>query len=107
MLNRILIVAGVLTLTVSMGTSTARAGWGCGFRWRGLQNGIYGSVWKNPTEAGARKLSLDICKEPPQPHKGCFIVGCRENVDTEEQAHAIWPLGSGKPVGCRGNATGC
>jgi len=93
--------ASVLVLAATT-SSTASAGWGCGFRWPGLQSDRNGSVWAIPTEKEARAAAMRLCKET---QKGCFITTCRAGIDSKEQAYAVWPFGSAAAVNCFGS--GC
>ena len=93
-------VAVVIACTVPL--STASAGWGCGFRFENLPSGRNGRVWGLDTADEARAAAMRLCERT---QKGCYIVGCRNNVDTPAEAEAIWPLGTRDKVDCLG--TGC
>ncbi|HLH93338.1 MAG TPA: hypothetical protein VKX28_33345 [Xanthobacteraceae bacterium] len=79
-----IIMACSLTLT------SAWAGWGCGYRFSGLEKGRYGAVWAYVSRAKAHAAALKLCRSSGA-HR-CFVVGCREGIDTEAQAHVPWPL---------------
>lgn len=82
--------------------TSAWAGWGCGYRFPGLEKGRYGAVWAYPSRAQAHAAALKLCGRSGA--HGCYIVGCREDIDSEAQAHVRWPLKG--PVGvCVGS--GC
>jgi hypothetical protein len=94
--------AASIILACSLPLTSAWAGWGCGYRFSRLENGRYGAVWAYPSQQEARAAAMKLC-EGSGAH-GCFIVGCRDGIDSEEQAHVPWPLKG--PVGvCVGS--GC
>jgi len=94
-----IVMAAVMT---ALPLTPAWAGWGCGYRFPGLDKGRYGAVWGYPSREEARRQAMRLC-ESSGAH-GCFIVGCRDGIDTEAQAHVPWPLNG--PVGvCVGS--GC
>jgi hypothetical protein len=89
-------------LVCAMPFSAAWAAWGCGYRFSGLANGRYGSVWGEGSADAAREAAMRLCTNSG--HQGCTIVGCSDNVGTRDQAEKFWPING--PVGnCYGN--GC
>jgi len=101
-MHRYLIITASILVLAATNTSTAWAGWGCGFRWPGLASDRNGSVWALPTMEKARQAAMRLCK---QTQNGCFVTNCREGIDTEKQAHAVWPFGGAPAVNCFGS--GC
>ena len=101
-MHRYLVATASLLILAVADTTAAWAGWGCGFRWPGLQSDRNGSVWAIPSEKEARKTAMRLCKET---QTGCFVVSCREGIDTKEQAYAVWPFGAAAPKNCFGS--GC
>ena len=61
-------------------------------------------MWSEDTEAEARKDVLKNCQDFKQ--GACEIISCRDNVDSQRQAHAIWPA-TGATDGCYGDKTAC
>jgi hypothetical protein len=82
MRNCILIVAGVFA---SLSSSPTWAGWGCAYD----SNVGVGRRSDYSTEEEARKATLTACTS--RKFKNCRIIGCRANVDNNEQSMAIWP----------------
>ena len=76
--------------------------WGCGFRFANLPKGRNGSVWGMATADDARAAAIKLCQRT---QKGCYIVSCRNHVDTAKDAYKIWPLGTKDKVDCFGS--GC
>lgn len=72
---------------------SAQAGWGCLGKSR---DKLEFRTWSVADQAGARKAVLGTCQK--EHHAGCHIVACRENVDTQAQAFAVWP--GEAPVRC-------
>jgi hypothetical protein len=69
----------------SVSSSAAWANWGCAAR----SSGHTFRMWNEPTQAEARNDVLKNCrnsKEGP-----CKIISCSANVNSQDQAHAIWP----------------
>jgi hypothetical protein len=95
-------VSAIVVFTMPL--SDASAGWGCGYRWRGLPSGQHGSVWGLSSLKEARQSAFSLCSKSTAVDK-CYIVACRENIDTKEQAQAIWPLGTTGHGACFGS--GC
>src|SRR5689334_10730463 len=80
------------SILVLIGSSLpAWADWGCGFRYAGLKPGIYGYAYRGSSEKEARKDAMKLCKHGGT--KGCHIISCLNNIDTREQAEAVWPSG--------------
>jgi hypothetical protein len=91
-----------IIMACSVPLTSAWAGWGCGYRFPGLEKGRYGAVWAYPSQEKARAAAMKLC-ESSGAH-GCVIVGCRDGIDSAEGAHVPWPLKG--PVGvCVGS--GC
>ncbi len=66
------------------------AGWGCGAR---NVSGSIGRAWAGQSESEARDAALADCKKATRIYHEtakCYVV-CRPNVDTREQARALWP----------------
>ena len=61
-------------------------------------------MWNEPTEAKARSDVLKNCRDGKEGR--CRIISCRAGVDTQEQAHAIWPTNN-VVDGCFGNKDAC
>ena len=89
------LAAAVLVLAVANSTPTW-AGWGCGFTGSDIK-GNFGSIWGSGTEKEARATALRLCKKD---HRGCYIVGCRNNVNTREDAMALWPMAGAAVRNC-------
>ena len=87
-----LLIATAVALTAANGTS-AWAGWGCAFSGSDIK-GNFGRTWNADTREEARTTALRLCKRD---HKGCYIVACKENVDSKEDADALWPM-KGPPL---------
>jgi hypothetical protein len=84
--SRVFIGASLLVVAITATISTAWAGWGCG---ASTQGGAQGRTWNEPSEAKASTDALKLCAgEQSGP---CHIVSCQSNVDTADQAHALWP----------------
>jgi hypothetical protein len=99
---RYVFASASIIIACGLPLTSAWAGWGCGYRFTGLEKGRYGAVWAYPSQEKARAAAMKLCERSGA--HGCFIVGCREDIDTEEQAHMPWPLKG--PVGvCVGS--GC
>jgi hypothetical protein len=86
--KQVLVTASLLVLAVAAGAvsaSPARAGWGCGAI---NDDGGMGRTWHADSEREARTQALKACATEG---KSCHIINCRENIDTQQQAHALWP----------------
>jgi hypothetical protein len=95
-MRRGFLIAASLSLVAGTCASPAWAGWGCGSQlYPGGHFRTYGFATKK--EAGAAMLRL--CGTL---HRDCRITGCRENIDTQEQANAVWPLTATNQVHCGG-----
>ena len=94
-----LVVATALTTLVALTASPSWAGWGCQAL---IASGkIVSLSWGDRTEADARAEALNNCQiNQPEP---CHITDCKEGIDTEAQAGAIWPHGARK---CESNGPG-
>lgn len=83
-MKRLAILAFVL-LAAGSGTP-ASAGWGCAAK---SARGAMGRAWNSPSRSQAERDALKFCANG---HGGrCHVIGCRENVDTQAEAHALWP----------------
>ena len=89
---RVIFACAVVVAVCATRPSVAWAGWACGAI--SGENTI-GRSWGAATEEIARKYALQYCASGG--HHGCRIISCSANVDTQDQAHKIWP----------GNVTGC
>jgi hypothetical protein len=85
----LILVTSLLALTAT--SEPTWAFWGCGYRYSGLANGRHGSVAGFESQKAAQKGAIRLCEGSG--HRGCHVVGCAPNVDTLQQARAIWPLG--------------
>ena len=83
-----LIGCASLLVVLAFGASPAWAGWGCAWSAPELK-GNPGRIWSADTQAEAREASLRQCSRS---FKGCYIIACRANVDTKEEADALWPM---------------
>jgi len=91
-MHRQLIVAtSVLVLAVT--SAPAWAGWGCGAK---SANGAQGRNWSQSSKAAAIADAMHVCRD--EGGTKCRIMSCRANVDTEEQALALWPPDT--PLSC-------
>jgi len=90
------IVASVLLAAAT--ASPARAAWGCGSQ---LYPGGHFRTFGYPTKSEAGSVMLRLCG---QQHRDCKIQACRPNVDSEEQADAVWPLTTANQVRCGGGS---
>jgi len=75
----VILVIGLLPLS-------AHAGWGCLGRSR---DRLDFRTWHVDDQEDARSAVLSACLK--EGHPGCHIVACRENVDTQARAFAVWP----------------
>jgi hypothetical protein len=88
-------IAGAISIAGLIGVvtiSNAQAGWGCGAH---NVSGSQGRTWSQPSESEARSVALADCvKSARQYHETdeCRVAGCSPNVDTREQARALWPI---------------
>jgi hypothetical protein len=85
--KNLIVITGIIVLAIAS-ASSAWAGWGCGFTGSDIK-GNFGSIWGSRTEKEARATALRFCR---QDHRGCYVVGCRNNVNTKEHALALWPM---------------
>lgn len=92
-MHKAMMVAAALVLAVAGGSSAAWAGWGCAARGPG-------NSWANnfsyESETEARSNAVDVCERAyAQQHPGkrivCHVIGCKSNIDTQEQTLAAWP----------------
>lgn len=91
---RTLAILGMLTVVflVAQGV-TAQAGWGCLAK---SGDKLEFRTWSVADQTGARNAVLGTCRK--EKHPGCHIVACKEHVETQAQAFAVWP--GGAPVRC-------
>jgi len=90
-------IAGALTAATATG---AWAGWGCGSN--AFPGGQYYSFGL-PNEAEASAVMLRICRRTQSNNPDlCHVIDCRPNIDTREQALAVWPVTSSSQVRCDG-----
>ena len=94
-----LIVAAALATLAALSASPSWAGWGC--RAVGEPSKAVSLSWADRTEAEARAEALSNCQTSKP--ESCHITDCKEGVDTEAQAGAIWPHGSRN---CESNGPG-
>src|SRR5579871_5893755 len=95
------IFAFVLMIAVyGVSSSAASAKWACAAK----NSRSTFRMWSEDTEAEARKDVLKNCRDS----KGgpCEIVSCRDNVDSQDEAHALWPS-RGVVDGCYGDKSAC
>jgi hypothetical protein len=76
--------------------STAWAGWGCG---AAGTDGSVTRVWAAQTEGEASQTVLKNCAETGT---ACKIISCQVGVDTQDEAHKVWPL-EGRVTNCFGS----
>lgn len=93
--KRLIVGAGFLVLAAATGTAPAVAGWGCGSN---AFPGGHFRVWGADSEQEARAATLRLCRT--QFKTGCRIASCRPDIDSEEQADALWPLTTNDRVKC-------
>jgi hypothetical protein len=97
-MRKSVIVAASFVLAVATATSTAQAGWGCKAV---ASDGIVGKSWAWPTRKKAGAHALQQCAVGW--HLGCRIDHCRRNINSHDEASAIWP--PGQIISCIGK--GC
>jgi len=86
MRNRALIVTSVLVLAAVASASSAWAGWGCGV----MTPQGPGSSWGAVSRERALSNAMGACTRV-RARRLCRLISCNPNVDTEEQADALWP----------------
>ncbi len=86
MRGRVFIGASLLVVIITATTPTAWAGWGCGAM---TQGGAQGRTWNFTSKAEASTTALKLCAA--RQSGPCHIVSCQNNVNTEDQANALWP----------------
>jgi hypothetical protein len=91
-MNKYIVGQLSLLLAIGGGISPAWAGWGCGYKFPGLAAGQHGSASGFASEQAAREGAMKLCKGSG--HRGCHVVACEPNIDTQDQAEALWPLGA-------------
>jgi hypothetical protein len=86
MRNRVFVVSTITVLASTLTSySTSFAGWGCGVS---ASAGEHGFDWNKSTKESATQFAIADCQTAGA--KNCHIIDCRENVDSREQAEAIW-----------------
>jgi hypothetical protein len=85
-------IAGALTAATATG---AWAGWGCGIKGTlGNDNrGYEHNDFAEATQAQAEADLIQNCKQ--NGIANCKIISCSANVDTAQQAGALWPICGG------------
>jgi hypothetical protein len=83
--KHLIVVASVLILTASH--VPAWALWGCAAKSRSVPY-QYGWTHGATSEQATRELALKVCREIGG--KGCHILGCDPNIETDEQSRAMW-----------------
>ena len=92
MIKAIVRAISIAGLIGALTMSNAQAGWGCGAH---NASGSQGRTWAMASEGEARSTALADCmKSARQYHETakCYVAGCRPDVDTREQARALWPI---------------
>jgi hypothetical protein len=90
------LIAASLSLIAGTYASPALAAWGCGSQ---LYPGGHFRTSGFATKKEAGGAMLRLCG---QQHRDCRILSCRENIETEAQANAVWPLTATNQVQCGG-----
>jgi hypothetical protein len=88
----------LIVAVYGVSSSTAWAKWGCAAK----NDQRTFRMWSEDTEAEARKDVLKNCQNFKPKQGACKIISCRDNVDSQDQAHAIWPT-AGTVDGCYGD----
>lgn len=83
--RRLVLAAALVALAAVTDTSPAWALWGCG----ATGSGAVSRNDKEPSEVAARRDALHDCRAVGG--RNCHIISCRPDVDTAEQATALWP----------------
>ena len=83
-----LFIATALILSAASSTS-AWAGWGCAAE---ASDGTIGRVWSADNEQSARRDAIKYCANGG--HRGCHVIGCADSVDSQSEAHVLWPGGT-------------
>lgn len=99
-MHKRLLMAAVVVLAAATSTS-AWAGWGCAFTGTDIK-GKYGRMWGWDTRKEASEAALRLCQKD---HQGCYVVACMDNVDSKEDADALWPM-NGKALRTCGTGPG-
>ena len=101
-MHKRLMVAAILVLAAASGASPTWAKWGCAARG-------FGNTWANnfsyPSEVDARSNAVDTCERVyTDKHPGktivCHIIGCKSDIDTQEQSLAAWPAPNAIQLRC-------
>jgi len=87
MRSKVLTAAAFIAIIAN---TPAWAGWGCLARATDRMEGL---TWGAGDRETARKNALKYCADGD--HKGCRIIDCRDNIDTQEEAYVAWP---GPPI---------
>jgi hypothetical protein len=94
MFRHVTAVAGFMALAALASGSTAWAAWGCAARG---DRGGWGNSHSSATQSAAEDSAMRVCGE------GCYIIGCSPNVDTSDQARALWRVPSPPKKHCEGS----
>ena len=81
-----LMIAGVSVLAAMVGASPVWAKWGCAAR---SPAGYWDNSYNDNTKAEASMEALKGCQAAGG--KGCRIISCRADIDTEEQGNVMGP----------------
>ena len=98
MRKRLGVVASCLIFAVATSVSPAVAAWGCQAK---DAEGYNNFSWGSASREAAVDYTMGLCSSDG--HKGCHIIECRSGVDNQEQAYAIWSIGT-KTTKCIGSA---
>jgi hypothetical protein len=96
--KRHIVVTSFLILAAT--SAPAWAGWGCGYTYTDSIGPGDGRLWGLDTEEEERASALNRCKKVHGSNAKCRIISCKPNIDTAEQAHAIWPPGGPITITC-------
>jgi len=90
--KHLIVVASVLILAATSAPAWAR--WGCGAKGPGER---WSDSWDSSSQARASALALKTCG------KGCRIIGCRADVNTADEADALWRQAGDRVTNCTAN----
>jgi hypothetical protein len=83
--TRLIVATNVLVLVAIAGASPALAKWGCAAR----SPAHYCNSYNDNTKTEASTEALKGCHQAGG--KGCRIIRCSANINTAEEAIAMWP----------------